>query len=70
MRILLLCVALVLAASAPAAAQSVMDDVQDTLNDPTNPQYGSLKESCYRTGECGGCGPWWLEWIVGAIYCV
>ncbi len=71
MRTILVCLAIVVAAAGPAAAQSVYDDVRDTLDDPTNPQYGSIKEPCFRSYYgCGGCGPDLLEWIIGPIYCV
>ena len=71
-----------LAAAPPAEAEAgvaacdgpneaVIDDVSDTLADPTNPECGSLSRPCFTQGwSCYGCGPDVVEWIIGPIYCV
>ena len=62
--------------AAPAVAacngpnEAVLDDVSDTLADPTRPECGSLTEPCFTQGwSCYGCGPDVVEWIIGPIYC-
>jgi hypothetical protein len=50
--------------------EAVIDDVRDTLADPTRPECGSLTEPCFTQGwSCYGCGPDLLEWVIGPIYC-
>lgn len=66
------CVSAAGAAAAPCQGpnEHVIDDVRDTLEDPTSPECGSLTDPCFEDGgRCGGCGPALLEWIVGPIYC-
>lgn len=57
-----------LAAVCTGPNEAVLEDVSATLDDPTQPECGSLSDPCYRT-QCGGCGPELIEWIVGPIYC-
>ena len=56
-------------AGAAAADHSVLHDVVATIEDPTNPSTGSIKNPCWKDGGCGGCGPDLVEWVVGPIYC-
>ena len=84
MRVLLATLAFALALTAlavPTAAdpsvapctgpnEAVLDDVMDTLDDPTHPECGSLTRPCFTQGwSCYGCGPDVVEWIIGPIYC-
>ncbi len=76
--ITILCGVLMLAALLIPTAQAnhreeyVWDNVWETIQNPTQPQLGFLKNDCWRTAEddCGtGCAPDWLEWIFGPIHC-
>jgi hypothetical protein len=50
--------------------ESVKDDAWATVENPTQPQCGSLSDPCYeQEWGCGGCGPDLLEWVIGPIYC-
>jgi hypothetical protein len=50
--------------------EAVIDDVTDTLADPTHPECGSLTRPCFTQGwSCYGCGPDIVEWVIGPIYC-
>jgi hypothetical protein len=59
-----------LLAPAAAADHSVLHDAQETLDHPTEPSAGSIKDPCFDDqSSCGGCGPDLIEWIIGPIFC-
>lgn len=51
--------------------EHIWKDLEDTREDPLQPECGSLSDPCWQGGgRCGGCGPPIVEWVVGPIYCL